>query len=110
MPDDTKTMRHGEASEKNKAWETTCTALLEGNQQAFTEWLYGARVLSEGISELTLARWQLAMEMWSAFAACRTPEEIIDCHRRLMGKTMEHCAGEVTKLSQLTMAFVRPAG
>jgi phasin protein len=110
MPDDTKSMRHREAPESTKAWETTCTAVLDGNQHALTQWLHGMQSLFDEISNLAEARWWLVMEAWAALAACRSLEEFIDCHRRLSAKITEHCSGEITKLAQMTMrmALVRP--
>jgi hypothetical protein len=110
MPDDTKTIRR-KAPEPSKAWETTCTALLDGNQQALTQWLQTTQAIADEMSNLAEARMRLAMEAWSELAACRSPEEFVEWHRRLAAKVTEHCSGEITKLSQMTMrmALVRPA-
>ena len=111
MPDDTKTTRRREAPEPSRLWETTCTALLDGNHQALTQWIQRMQGISEEISTLAEARLRLAMETWSALSACRTPEEFADCHRNLTAKVTELCSAEIAKLSQMTMRapLVRPA-
>src|SRR5215470_13261941 len=91
MPDDTKTIRRPEASELSKAWETTCTALLDNHQEAMTHWLLVLRSLADQVSSLAATRLQLTMEAYSALAACRSPEELIDCNRRIASKMTEHC-------------------
>jgi hypothetical protein len=103
MPDDTKTIRRPEAPEMSKAWETTCSAVLDGHQRAVTNWLQAVQALTDEVSSLAVARLQLAMEACSAVVACRSPEELIDCNRRLASKMTEHCSEEIAKLSQMTM-------
>lgn len=105
MPDDTKTTRRLEIPELNKTWETTCTALLDGQQQAVTQWLRALQILTDEVSSLATARFQLVAEACSTLAACRSPEELIDCNRRLASKVTGHCSEEIAKLSQITMRF-----
>src|SRR5262249_35039029 len=76
MPDDTKTMGRPDAPELTKAWETTCTALLDGHQLALTQWLQTIQRTSDEMAQLAETRFQLAMEAWSALAACRGPEDL----------------------------------
>jgi hypothetical protein len=110
MPDDTKTMRRPDAAELTKAWDMTCTALRHGHQQALTQWLQTIQGISDEISRLTETRFQLGMEAWSALAACRGPEELIDWNRRMTAKMTEHCSAEIATLSQMTMRMaLRPA-
>jgi hypothetical protein len=110
MPDDTKTMRRPDAPELTKAWETTCTALLDGHQQALTQWLQSIQSVSDEMAQLAEARLQLAMEAWSALAACRGPEELIDWNKRVTTRMANHCSAEITKLSQMAMRVAfRPA-
>ena len=110
MPDDTKTMRRLDAPEPTKAWETTCTALLDGHQQALSQWLQAIKSISDEMAQLAETRFQLAMETWSALAACRGPEELIDWNRRMTTKITEHCSVEIAKLSQMAMRVaLRPA-
>jgi hypothetical protein len=68
--------------------------------------------VSSEISQLTQMRLQLMLEGWSALAACRNPEEVIDCSRSMTAKMMDHCSSEIAKLSEITMrmALVQPAG
>jgi hypothetical protein len=106
MPDDTKTIPRIEVPELGKAWETTCTALLDGHQQALTHWLHVLRSLTDQVSGLAATRLRLTMEAYAALAACRSPEELIDCNRRLASKMTEHCSEEIAKLSQMTMSLV----
>jgi hypothetical protein len=110
MPDDTKTMRRPDAPELSKAWDMTCTALLHGHQHALTQWLQTLQGISDEISQLAETRLQLAMDTWSALAACRGPEELIDWNRRTTAKMTELCSAEIAKLSQVTMRMaLRPA-
>jgi phasin protein len=109
MPDDTKTIGRPAALEMTNGWSTTCTALLDGNQQALTQWVETMQGISEEISRLAATRLQLVMESWSALAACRSPEEVIDWNRRMTARMTEHCSGEIVKVSQMTMRIaVRP--
>jgi len=103
MPDDTKTMRRPDAPELTKAWETTCAALLGGHQLALTQWLQTIQRTSDEMAQLAETRFQLAMEAWSALAACRGPEALIDWNRRMTTRMAEHCSAEITKLSQMAM-------
>lgn len=110
MPDDTKSPMPRKAGDMSRAWDSACGAMLDGNQQMLAQWLAGAQTMSEEFAMLAEARLRLAIEAWSALAACRQPEDIVDCYRQMASKAAEHCAGEVQKLSQLTMrmASLRP--
>lgn len=110
MPDDAKTMRRPDAPELAKAWDMTCTALLQGYQQALTQWLRTMQSISDEISQLGEARFQLTMEAWSTLAACRGPEELIDWNRRMTARMTEQCSAEIANLSQMTMRMaLKPA-
>jgi hypothetical protein len=66
--------------------------------------------ISDEISRLTETQFQLAIEVWSALAPCRGPEELIDWNRRMPAKMTEHCSAEIATLSQITMRMaLRPA-
>lgn len=41
------------------------------------------------------------MEAWSALAACRNAEQILDWQGSFAAKTTEHCTAEMARLSQL---------
>jgi hypothetical protein len=112
MPNDvTKTMGQAEAHQVSEAWHATSTALLNGHQQVLTQLLQTMQGISSELSQLAQMRLQLMLEAWSAMAACRNPEEVIDCGRRMTGRMIDHCSGEIVKLSQITMRMqlVQPA-
>ncbi len=93
---------HG-VPEESKAWESACLVLLEGNQRALTRWFQGAQALSEEISNSAKARVLLAVEGWSALAACRSTEDVMNCQWRFATKTLERGVGELKSLSQLAL-------
>jgi hypothetical protein len=80
--------------------------MLDSHQQTVTHWFYLLRSLADEVSTLAATRLQLTMEAYSALAACRSPEELIDCNRRIASKMTEHCSEEIAKLSQMTMRMV----
>jgi hypothetical protein len=112
MPDDAKTTRRREAAEPGQVWDATCAAMLENNQQTLARVMQDAQAISSEVWELAQARMRLAMETWSEIAACRNPEQFVDCQKRLLARAAEHFAGEMTKLSELMLkiGFVRPSG
>ncbi len=101
MHDNTKSTQ-GEP-EESKTWESACLVLLEGNQRALGRWFQGAQALSEEISNSAKARVQLAIEGWSALAACRNAEDVMNCQWRFATKTLERGVGELKSLSELTL-------
>ena len=110
MPDETKMTQPGRSAEPSKTWDATCATVIEGSQHALSRWLHDMQILSDEISNLAQARTRFALDAWSALAACRGPEDTMDCCRRLTAKATELCCGEVAKLSEMTMkmALVRP--
>jgi CRP-like cAMP-binding protein len=86
-----------------RIWATTLSDLLDGNKKALLQWLQGTQAFSDEISGFAQARMQLMTEAWSALLACRSPEQLVEHHRRFMAKATERCAEELTSLSQLAL-------
>jgi phasin family protein len=101
MLHDAKATRQRETPQEGETRGATREALLEAGQNAAARWLEGMHALSGEMSELAQARMRLVIEAWSELAACRSPQQIIECHARLAAKGIEHFTGEMTKLSQL---------
>ncbi len=104
MLDDTKSTLG--APEESKAWEaleSSCLVLLEGNQRGLSRWFQGAQALSDEISSSAKARVLLAVEGWSALAACRSAEDVMNCQWRFATKTLERGVEDLKSLSQLTL-------
>jgi len=89
------------AESQAEAWATTLSALVEGNKEALVQWFRGTQALSDETLGIARGRLLLATEAWSAFLACRSPEQVVEQQRRFMAKAMERCADELTSLSQL---------
>ncbi len=112
MPNDVmKTVRCPEAQALGETWHATSTALLNGHHQALTQMLQTMQGISNEISQLAQMRLQLMLEAWSALAACRSPDEVTERSKIITAKLIDHCSGEIVKLSQITMrmALVQPA-
>ena len=111
MPDETKMAPSGATPEGSTTWDATCATVIEGSQHALSRWLQDLQTLSGELANLAQARMQFALDAWSALAACRGPEDTIDCYRRLTLKATEHCCEEITKASEVMvkMALVRAA-
>lgn len=109
MADKPDTASQRETTRQVREWEAHCANLVEGQQRVLTRYLEGFRTLSDEISEIAKARLRLSTEAWSALAACRNPEEVIDCQTRLVAQFTEHSVKEVAKLSELAMTLVRRA-
>jgi hypothetical protein len=100
MMDATNTTQQDRASQA-EAWAATLSDLIDGNKQALAQWFRGTETLSDETLALARARMLLAMEAWSAFLACRSPEQVVEQQSRFLAKAMDRCAEEMTMLSQL---------
>jgi phasin family protein len=105
MPNDSKAARRHDAPERSQDFGATCAAMLEGNQHAMARWLQAVFALSQEITQFTQTRLQEDMAAWSTLAACRNPEEAMECQRRFAAKATEQYAEEIGKLSQMTMSM-----
>jgi hypothetical protein len=105
MPDDTKTSPRRDTAERTKAWNAASTTAFEENQRALGRWLEDTRTLTAEMSELAKGRVRFAMDAWAELAACRNPEQLIECYQHLMTKAAEQFASEATKLQQLALTM-----
>jgi len=101
MPDDAKGARSPKSRPPTDAWSPVYAAMLGGNQHALTHWLQGIFALSQEITQFAQARLQEDMAAWSTLAACRSPEEAVDCQRHYAAKAAEQYTEEMTKLSRM---------
>jgi phasin protein len=97
MPDDAKATTLPELS---AAWDSTCAAMLSGNERTM-RWLQGMFGVAEECTRFAHERWREDMAAWSALAACRTPAEAIEWQSRVVTRACEHYGEEAAKLSQL---------
>ena len=74
---------------------------VKAKQQAFARWFHGITTLSGELAQFIQARLQDDMAAWSALAACRTPEEALECQRRFAEEATRQYPEEITKLSQM---------
>jgi phasin family protein len=74
---------------------------VKANQQAFARWFHGVTTLSGELAQFIQARLQDDLAAWSALAACRTPEEALECQRRFAEGATRQYSEEITKLSQM---------
>jgi len=102
MPDD-KSTSSSHAKTHPDAWGAACTALMEGNQQAFARWMRALIALYQEVAQFTQDRLQEDAAAWSALTACRSPDEAMECQRRFTAKAAEQYYDEIGKLSQLMM-------
>lgn len=102
MPED-KTTQSAETKSLHEPWGAACAAAMEGNQQAMTRWMRALLALSHEVAQFTQTRLQEDAAAWSALAACRNPEEVMECHRRFSAKATEQYYQEISKLSQMAM-------
>jgi hypothetical protein len=111
MPNDVRKTTRSEVQELSETWHATSTALLNGHQQAIGQMLQTMQDISNEISRLAQMRLQLMLEAWSTLAACRTPDEVTDRSKVITTRLIDHCSGEIVKLSQITMrmALLQPA-
>jgi phasin family protein len=106
MANDAKAARRHDAPARSQDFGATCAAMFEGNQNALARWLHALFALSQEITQFTQARLQEDVAAWSTLAACRNPEEAMECQRRFAAKATEQYAEEIGKLSQMTMSMV----
>jgi len=99
MPEDKP--RSGQAKAQPEAWGAACTALMEGNQQMFARWMQAFIALSQEVAQFTQSRLSEDAAAWSALAACRNPEEAMECQRRIAAKATKQYYDEIGKLSQM---------
>lgn len=102
MPDD-KMTRAKQGKAHPEALGAACTTLMEGNQQAFARWTQALIAFSQEIAHFTQHRLQEDAAAWSALAACRSPDEAMECQRRFTVKAAEQYYEEIGKLSQMMM-------
>jgi hypothetical protein len=69
----------------------------------FTSWFRGVGVLSGEMTRFMLDRLSEDMAAWSMLAACKTPEEAIECQRRFAEKAPARYAEEIATLSRLML-------
>jgi hypothetical protein len=105
MPDDAKTSQRRDAAERTKAWNAACATAFEENQRALGRWLEDTKTLSSEMSDLARSRMRFAMDAWAELAACRNPEQLVECYEHLIAKTAEQFAAETTKLQQLALTM-----
>ena len=69
----------------------------------FTSWFRGVGILSGEMTRFMQDRVSEDMAAWSALAACKTPEEAIECQRRFAEKATARYAEEIATLSRLML-------
>jgi phasin family protein len=74
---------------------------MEGNQQVVARWMRSLIALSQEIAKFTQDRLQEDAAAWSALAACRTPDEAMECQRRFTAKATQQYYDEISKLSEM---------
>lgn len=102
MPED-KTKQSTETKPLDEPWGVACAAAMEGNQQAMSRWMRALLALSQEVAQFTQMRLQEDAAAWSALAACRSPDEVLECQRRFSAKASEQYYDEIGKLSQMIM-------
>ena len=66
-------------------------------------WTRSMSVFADEITHFVQARLQSDMATWAEFAACRSPNEALECQQRFAEKAWADYLGEIDKLSRLTM-------
>jgi len=102
MPDETRAARSKEPKPQVENWGT---ALLEGNQKAVARWTETVLALTQEIAAFTQHRLQEDMETWLALAACRNPEQAIECQQRFVAKASQEYSDEITKLGRMVTSL-----
>ena len=102
MPED-KTTQSSSAKTHREPWGAACTAMTEGNQQVVARWMRALLALTQEITQFTHNRLEEDAAAWSALSACRSPEEAMECQRRIAAKATAQYYDEIEKLSQMMM-------
>jgi len=102
MPED-KTTQSTDTKSLHEPWGAACAAVMEGNRQAMSRWMRALLALSQEVAQFTQTRLQEDAAAWSALAACRSPDEVLECQRRFSAKASEQYYEEIGKLSQMMM-------
>ena len=103
MPDDTIAPKQQPKAPMND-WAANYAALLEGNQQAFAQWMQGTMAVSQEITRFAQQRLGEDVSAFWSVATCRGPEEAVACQQRFAVQATEQYAEEMTRLSQMMAA------
>ena len=72
-------------------------------QEGIERWTRGMSAFATEMTSFLQARLQSDMEAWTKLAACRSPDEALECHQRFAEQAMTDYLDAFGRLSQLTM-------
>lgn len=75
------------------------------SQQALERWVHGVSAVTEEMTQFVQGRVQEDMGVWMRLAACRDPNEVLECQRHFMEKATHDYFQEAGKLSRLAMSI-----